>query len=71
MVVSAEIIEKTKNNFVIIRQTLDQKVNKRMQRDIKNSYMIRKIMGDGGEVELVLFSKLSYFVGKSDTVDIA
>ena len=32
--------------------------------------MIRKIMGDGGEVELVLFSKLSYFVGKSDTVDI-
>lgn len=33
--------------------------------------MIRKIMGDGGEIELVLFSKLSYFVGKSDTVDIA
>ena len=32
--------------------------------------MIRKIMGDGGEIELVLFSKLSYFVGKSDTVDI-
>ena len=33
--------------------------------------MIRKVMGDGGEIELVLFSKLSYFVGKSDTVDIA